>query len=56
MGAIWHFGASTYALRIWLDPQKLAAYGVTVTDIKTLLNNNNIDFSAGFYNWKAKKL
>lgn len=47
MGAIWHYGASTYALRIWLDPQKMAAYGVTVTDVKTVLNNNNIDFSAG---------
>ena len=47
MGAVWHYGASTYALRIWLDPQKMAAYGVTVTDVKTLLTNNNIDFSAG---------
>ena len=56
MGGVWHFGASTYALRIWLDPQKMAAYGVTVTDVKSLLSSNNIDFSAGLYNWKTKKL
>ena len=47
VGAVNLNGASSYALRIWLDPQKLAAYNVTATDVKAVLVNNNIDFSAG---------
>ena len=34
-------GARTFALRAWLDPSKLAAYGVTATDVRTALGNNN---------------
>ncbi|NCX94462.1 MAG: efflux RND transporter permease subunit, partial [Gammaproteobacteria bacterium] len=47
VGAIWLYGASTYAMRIWLDPQKMAALGVTGTDIQSVLQSNNIDFSGG---------
>ena len=47
MGAIWLYGASTYAMRIWLNPQKMAALNVTVTDVENTLNSNNIDFSGG---------
>jgi multidrug efflux pump len=34
-------GAKNYALRAWLDPQKLAAYGLTATDIAQALSQNN---------------
>jgi multidrug efflux pump len=34
-------GARTFALRAWLDPTKMAAYGVTATDVRTALGNNN---------------
>src|SRR5438132_5417890 len=34
-------GARTFALRAWLDPTRLAAYGVTATDVRTALGNNN---------------
>lgn len=47
VGAIWIYGASTYAMRIWLDPQKMAALNVTINDIQNALKANNIDFSAG---------
>lgn len=47
MGAIWLYGASTYALRIWLNPQEMAALNVTVTDVQNALEANNIDFSGG---------
>lgn len=40
-------GASSYAMRIWLDPQKMASLGVTVTDINSAITANNIYFSAG---------
>ncbi|MEP6996834.1 MAG: efflux RND transporter permease subunit [Betaproteobacteria bacterium] len=34
-------GARTFALRAWLDPGRMAAYGVTATDVRTALGNNN---------------
>ena len=34
-------GARTFALRAWLDPTRLAAYGVTATDVRTALGSNN---------------
>lgn len=34
-------GAKNFALRAWLDPQKLAAYGLTATDISVALAANN---------------
>jgi multidrug efflux pump len=34
-------GARQFALRAWLDPQKLAAYGVTASDVRGALANNN---------------
>jgi len=34
-------GARTFALRAWLDPTRLAAYGVTATDVRTALGTNN---------------
>ncbi len=47
VGGIWIYGASTYAMRIWLDPEKMAALNVTINDIQNALKANNIDFSAG---------
>lgn len=38
-------GAKKFALRAWLDPQKLAAYQLTATDISAALANN--DYIAG---------
>ena len=34
-------GGSQFALRAWLDPQKLAAYNITTNDVYNALNNNN---------------
>ena len=34
-------GARQFALRAWLDPQKMAAFGVTASDVRTALSNNN---------------
>ena len=47
MGAVWLYGADTYAMRIWMEPQKMAALGVTATDIKNALQANNINFAGG---------
>ncbi|WP_116963646.1 efflux RND transporter permease subunit [Fastidiosibacter lacustris] len=47
MGAVWVYGASDYAMRIWLNPQKMAALGITISDVQKTLNSNNISFSGG---------
>jgi multidrug efflux pump len=38
-------GAKNFALRAWLNPKKMAAYGLTATDISNALANN--DFLSG---------
>ncbi len=38
-------GAQNFALRAWLDPQKLAAYGISAADVSNALANN--DYIAG---------
>ncbi len=35
-------GGQNFALRAWLDPAKLAAYGLTATDVATALASNNV--------------
>ena len=35
-------GGQNFALRAWLDPAKLAAYGLTATDVTTALAANNV--------------
>src|SRR5499425_1745715 len=34
-------GARLFALRAWLDPQRMAAYGVTASDVRQALSTNN---------------
>jgi multidrug efflux pump len=41
------FGGNNYALRIWLDPLKMAAHQVTASDIMTALQQNNIQSASG---------
>ncbi len=40
-------GGQTFAMRIWLDPNRMAARGVTPGDIRTALTNNNFISAAG---------
>ncbi|KXS31322.1 MAG: putative multidrag resistance protein [Candidatus Gallionella acididurans] len=44
-------GAKNFALRAWLDPKKLAAYGLTANDVNTALAQN--DFLSGIGNTKG---
>jgi multidrug efflux pump len=45
-------GGRNFALRAWLDPAKLAAYGLTATDVTTALAANNV--IAGIGNTKGE--
>ncbi len=40
-------GGQTFAMRIWLDPTKMAARNVTPTDVRTALAANNFTSAAG---------
>jgi len=45
-------GQKVFALRAWLDPQKLAAFGLTATDVSAALTAN--DFISGIGNTKGQ--
>jgi multidrug efflux pump len=40
-------GGQTFAMRIWLNPKRMAALGVTPTDIQTALKTNNFVSAPG---------
>lgn len=41
------FGERRYAMRIWLDPDRMAALAVTVQDIEDTLRRSNLEVPAG---------
>ncbi|HHF3488764.1 TPA: efflux RND transporter permease subunit [Haemophilus influenzae] len=41
------FGAAEYALRIWLDPQKMAAQNLSAPAVMSALSANNVQTAAG---------
>src|SRR6478609_178030 len=40
-------GQRQYAMRLWIDPNKLSALGLTATDIGAALNRENVELPAG---------
>ncbi|MEJ2763629.1 efflux RND transporter permease subunit [Photobacterium sp. MCCC 1A19761] len=40
-------GGKNYALRIWIDRQKLAARGLTVADVEAALRSDNVELPGG---------
>ena len=47
VGDVTIFGERKYAMRIWLDPSKLAAQGLTATDVVNALQEQNVEIPAG---------
>ena len=47
MGETQLFGAGDYAMRVWLDPQKVAARGMTATDVVGAIREQNVQVAAG---------
>ena len=41
------FGGGDYAMRIWLDPEKIAARGLTAGDVLRAVREQNVQVSAG---------
>ena len=48
-------GQRKYAMRLWLDPQRLAAYGVTVADVKRALQGQNAEVPSGRIEGKGRE-
>ena len=47
VGDVVIFGERKYAMRIWLDPAKLAARGLTASDVTNALSEQNVEIPAG---------
>jgi HAE1 family hydrophobic/amphiphilic exporter-1 len=47
VGDVMIFGERKYAMRIWLDPVRMAARGLTATDVVNALTEQNVEIPAG---------
>jgi multidrug efflux pump len=47
MGSVLFFGGGDYAMRIWLDPQKLASRSMTAGDVIQAIREQNAQVAAG---------
>jgi HAE1 family hydrophobic/amphiphilic exporter-1 len=47
VGQVQILGAGPYGMRIWLDPVKLKAYGLTVLDVQNAVQNQNVQVASG---------
>ncbi len=43
--SIW--GEKRYSMRLWLDPLKMAAYGITPVDVKNAVEKENVELPSG---------
>src|SRR5262249_41881111 len=50
IGDVQFQGAREYAMRIWLDPDKAAAYALSASDVLAALRAQNLQVSAGILN------
>jgi len=47
VGDVRVFGAGDYAMRVWLDPQKMAARDLTTGDVVAAIRDQNVQVAAG---------
>jgi hydrophobic/amphiphilic exporter-1 (mainly G- bacteria), HAE1 family len=47
VGNVLIFGSGTYAMRIWLDPKKMFAFGLNPSDVLDAISKQNKQISAG---------
>ena len=50
VGDVGAFGARDYAMRIWLDPERVAARNLTAGEVVAALQSQNVQVSAGLLN------
>lgn len=47
VGDVLYFGARDYSMRIWMNPEKIAALGMTAGDVVQALREQNVQIPAG---------
>ena len=47
VGGVQAFGAGTYSMRVWLDPEAMRARGLTPADVAAAVRSQNMEVSAG---------
>lgn len=47
VGMVRLFGSGDYAMRIWLNPEKIAEYGLTAADVIAAIREQNVQVAAG---------
>lgn len=47
VSAVEIWGQHRYSMRLWLDPVKMAAYGITPMDVKTAIDKENVELPSG---------
>jgi multidrug efflux pump len=47
MGEVQLFGSGDYAMRVWLDPQKVAGRNLTASDVVNAIREQNVQVAAG---------
>ncbi|MDR2232401.1 MAG: efflux RND transporter permease subunit [Tannerella sp.] len=47
VSAVQIWGEKRYAMRLWLDPMKMAGYGVTPVDVRNAVERENIELPSG---------
>jgi multidrug efflux pump len=47
VSAVMIWGQKRYAMRLWLDPAKLAGYGMTPLDVRNAIGRENVELPSG---------
>lgn len=47
VGGVGAFGGGQYSMRVWLDPEKMRARGITPQDVEAAVQSQNMQVSAG---------
>jgi multidrug efflux pump len=47
VSAVGIWGEKRYSMRLWLDPLKMAAYGITPMDVKNTIDRENVELPSG---------
>ena len=47
VGDVTLFGGDDYAMRIWLNPEKMAGLGISVQDVQSAIKDQNVQAAAG---------
>jgi multidrug efflux pump len=56
VSAVMIWGEKRYAMRIWLDPQKLAGYQMTPMDVRNAILRENVELPAGMIEGETTQL